>query len=298
MESLTSDQRGELKELMSEHPNRKSLTWGRYNYLAENAEREIENYPQFANLVRDEFETLKKLVFLGILNDTDPTPWTEPLTWSVKDKIAEQEKKAEVVPHQVLGQALYDFYKPRSWRGVTESPQKIATMRINYTTHNIEFSTLVVEHSFTPTMTLPLNSITECYTRSLMYNPLREGNFNRSGQVSVVFDFDKIPAGEHEQLIQAAGGRENGRNKILIHPTTENKMGDGQVNMRYFHTKILEAARAASAKITRTQAGGGKKSRRKSRRKSTKRRKYNKRRKSTKRKYTKRRKSKTRRRRR
>lgn len=278
---------------MSEHPYRKSLTWGRYNYLAENAEREIENFPQFANSIRNEFETLKKLVFLEILNDTDPTPWTEPPTWSVKDKIAEQEKKAEVVPHQVLGQALYDFYKPRSWRGVTESPQKFATMRINYTTHNIEFSTLVVEHSFTPTMTLPLNSITECYTRSLMYNPLRGGNFNKSGQVSVVFDFDKIPAGEHEQLIQAAGGRENGRNKILIHPTTENVKGDGGVAMNIFHTEILQAARAAKANITRTQAGGGKKSRRK----STKRRKYNKR-KSNKRKYTKRRKSKTRRRRR
>ena len=209
--------------------------------------------------------------------------------------LSEPVTAAEVAPPSfiMLGLALYDFYEPGSSRGVTESPQTDGMMRINSTTHNIEFSTLIVEHSFTPTMSLPLNSITECYTRSLTMNPFRWDNFNRSGQVSVVFDFGKIPVGEHEVIIEAAGGRENGRNKILIHPITENKMGDGEVNMRYFHTKILEAARVVGAKITRA---GGKKSRGKSKR--HKRRKYNKRRKSTKRKYTKRRKSKTRRRRR
>ena len=178
-------------------------------------------------------------------------------------------------------------------------------MNINYETRNLEFSrenhpgVRMNQGSFTPIMLFPLYSITECYTRSLKMNLLRGGNLYRSGQVSVVFDFNKIPVRSNPELIKMAGGRpgegRKGKNKILIHPITNDAMGDSGADMNKFHTKILKAAKDAGATITRIQAGGGKKSRR---RKTSKRRKYNKRRKSTKRKYTKRRKSKTRRRRR
>jgi hypothetical protein len=260
MESLTSDQRDELKELMSEHPGRKALTWGRYNYLAENAERKIENFPQFAYSIRNEYETLKKLVFLGILNDTAPTPWTEPPTWSVKDKIAEKEKKAEekeraarsavekAKEEQILcsvefgkDQGFEYYYVTVNGEGI--SFQKIQKFGRSDTTIFIRFSEIDQERGIAETK------------RGSNFFDLRKRGMNFVWSRGSVHGMKVTILPESEQLL----------NKLWL------KITGGQV-----------------------PRGGGKKSRRK----STKRRKYTKRRKSTKRKYTKRRKSKTRRRRR